>query len=74
MLGRIGFTTFDQGRMIWNGYTGAAGWMLREACEGVIGATLIGNQVVPPADLDEPRGDLHVRRLQRNLEESPLTS
>jgi len=67
-------TTFDQGRMIWNGYTGAAGWMLRQACEGVIGATLAGNQVVPPADLDEPRGDMRVRTLKRNLEESPLAS
>ena len=30
-------TTFDPGRMIWNGYTGAAGWMFRQALEGVLG-------------------------------------
>ncbi|MEM4248191.1 MAG: hypothetical protein QXH80_02905, partial [Candidatus Nanoarchaeia archaeon] len=24
-------TKFAEGRMIWNGYTGAAGWMLRQA-------------------------------------------
>ena len=67
-------TTFDQGRMIWNGYTGAAGWMLRQACEGVIGATLIGNQVISPVDLERPRGDLRVRTLRRDLKGSPLTS
>jgi cyclic beta-1,2-glucan glucanotransferase len=66
-------TTFDTGRMIWNGYTGAAGWMLRQACEGVIGATLVDNQVVPPADLQQLRGDLQVRSLQRGLDGSPLT-
>ena len=30
-------TAFDPGRMIWNGYTGAAGWMFRQALEGVLG-------------------------------------
>ena len=30
-------TAFDPGRMIWNGYTGAAGWMFRQALEGVAG-------------------------------------
>ena len=33
-------TTFDPGRMIWNGYTGAAGGMLRQALEGVLGQRL----------------------------------
>ena len=33
-------TTFDPGRMIWNGYTGAAGWMFRQALEGVLGLRL----------------------------------
>ena len=27
-------TAFDPGRMIWNGYTGAAGWIFRQALEG----------------------------------------
>jgi hypothetical protein len=31
-------STYDQGRMIWHGYTGAAGWMLRQAMEGVVGS------------------------------------
>ncbi len=65
-------TTFDQGRMIWHGYTGAAGWMLRQAFEGVIGASLVGNEVVPPADLAEPRGALKVKKVVRNLSGSPL--
>ena len=43
-------TTFDPGRMIWNGYTGAAGWMFRQALEGVLGLRLAGGQIVPPAD------------------------
>ena len=34
-------TTFDPGRMIWNGYTGAAGWMFRQALEGVLGLRLV---------------------------------
>ena len=42
-------TTFDPGRMIWNGYTGAAGWMFRQAIEGVLGLRLIDGAVVQPA-------------------------
>ena len=60
-------TTFDQGRMIWNGYTGAAGWMLRQAFEGVVGASLIDNELVLPADLDEPRGALKISRVYRDV-------
>ena len=41
-------TTFDPGRMIWNGYTGAAGWMFRQAIEGVLGYRLVDGAVVPP--------------------------
>jgi cyclic beta-1,2-glucan synthetase len=41
-------TTFDPGRMIWNGYTGAAGWMFRESLEGVLGYRLDRGQVVAP--------------------------
>ncbi|MFH0908028.1 MAG: hypothetical protein V1929_04640 [bacterium] len=65
-------TTFDPGRMIWNGYTGAAGWMLRQAFEGVVGATLSRNEMVLPDDLFEPRGTMRVTRVSRVLEASPL--
>lgn len=65
-------TTFDPGRMIWNGYTGAAGWMFRQALEGVIGARLSSGKVVLPADITEPRGDLRVDDVARDLSRSPL--
>ncbi len=65
-------TTFDQGRMIWHGYTGAAGWMLRQAMESVIGAKLNANKVSLPGDLNETRGDLKVNSVQRDLAGSPL--
>ncbi|MBM4152207.1 MAG: hypothetical protein FJ220_01615, partial [Kiritimatiellaceae bacterium] len=65
-------TVHDPGRMIWSGYTGAAGWMLRQACESVIGATLSNNKVVMPADLDVPRGGLSVKRIRRNIAKSPF--
>ena len=65
-------TTFDQGRMIWHGYTGAAGWMLRQAMEGVVGATLAKNELALPADLSEPRGALKIKSLHRNIAASPL--
>ncbi|HKB01846.1 MAG TPA: hypothetical protein VKD90_06480, partial [Gemmataceae bacterium] len=41
-------TTFDPRRMIWNGYTGAAGWMFRQAFEGVMGYRLDRGEVVAP--------------------------
>ncbi len=65
-------TTFELGRMIWNGYTGAAGWMLRQAFEGVAGATLIRNQLVLPSDLDKPRGNLKITKVKRDISKSPL--
>ena len=65
-------TKYDQGRMIWNGYTGAAAWMLRQACESVIGATLINNDVVMPDDSGLPRGELKLKRLDRDVSKSPL--
>lgn len=65
-------TVHDPGRMIWSGYTGAAGWMLRQACESVIGATLVNNKVILPADFSQPRGGLTVKRIRRNLAKSPL--
>lgn len=65
-------TTYEPGRMIWNGYTGAAAWMLRQAMEGVVGARLEGNQVRLPKDLSEPHGGLQVHRVTRNLTGSPF--
>jgi len=65
-------TTFDQGRMIWHGYTGAAGWMFRQAFEGVAGASLLKNEVILPLDMEEPRGDLKVNQVVRDLGSSPL--
>jgi cyclic beta-1,2-glucan synthetase len=64
-------TTFDPGRMIWNGYTGAAGWVFRQALEGVLGVRLAGGELVPPADL-APAGDLSLTRIARDLTRSPL--
>ncbi len=58
-------TRYDPGRMIWNGYTGAAGWMFRQAIEGVIGAKLVDGEVVLPEDLGEPRDELVVVRIER---------
>ena len=60
-------TAFDPGRMIWHGYTGAAGWMLRQSFEGVVGASLINNEMILPKDLDKPRGELKVEAVKRNL-------
>jgi cyclic beta-1,2-glucan synthetase len=65
-------TTYEPGRMIWNGYTGAAAWMLRQALEGVVGARLKDNQVQLPSDLTEPRGGLQVHSVTRDLTTSPL--
>ncbi len=58
-------TKFDDGRMTWNGYTGAAGWMLRDALEAVVGAELVDNKVIMPSDIKEPRGSLVVKELSR---------
>ncbi len=66
-------TNFDVGRMIWHGYTGAAGWMLRQAFEGVIGATVSGNQLILPGDLGEPRGSLKIERVRRDISQSPFS-
>jgi cyclic beta-1,2-glucan synthetase len=60
-------TTFDPGRMMWNGYTGAAGWLFRQALEGVLGARLEGNQLILPHDLARPDDDLTLFRIQREL-------
>jgi len=65
-------TTYEPGRMIWNGYTGAAAWMLRQALEGVVGGRLEGNQVRLPRDLSQPCGGLQVLKVSRDLTKSPL--
>jgi len=41
--------------------------MLRQSCEGVIGAALVNNRVVLPNDLALPRGDLKIVRLQQEV-------
>jgi cyclic beta-1,2-glucan synthetase len=64
-------TTFDPGRMIWHGYTGAAGWMFRQALEGVLGYRLVDGAVLPPAE-SSPTLDLSVLKLDRDLSGSPL--
>ena len=65
-------TNFDRGRMIWNGYTGAAGWLFRESIEGVIGAELKDNKVILPKDLDKSRGQLKIASLKRDISKSPI--
>jgi cyclic beta-1,2-glucan synthetase len=64
-------TTFDPGRMIWNGYTGAAGWMFRQALEGVLGVRLTGGAMVAPTGL-APAGELRLIRAVRDTTLSPL--
>lgn len=59
-------TTFDPGRMIWNGYTGAAGWMFRQALEGVLGLRLAHNEVVAPVPAASA-GALSLVHVSRNL-------
>jgi cyclic beta-1,2-glucan synthetase len=66
-------TTFDPGRMIWNGYTGAAGWMFRQALEGVLGLRLAGGAIVPATGF-APVGELSLVRATRDTTRSPLPS
>jgi cyclic beta-1,2-glucan synthetase len=65
-------TKYDPGRMIWNGYTGAAGWMMRQAVEGVMGYSLEGGVVLAPEDISEPRGGLKVSGIERDVSRSSL--
>jgi len=64
-------TTFDPGRMIWNGYTGAAGWMFRQALEGVLGLRLEAGKIVSASGLG-PAGDLRLIGLSRDTTSSPF--
>ena len=66
-------TTFDPGRMIWHGYTGAAGWMFRQALEGVLGARLVDNQMLGPADPTGSIGAVRLVRIERAVAERPST-
>ncbi len=61
-------TTYEPGRMIWHGYTGAAGWMLRQAMEGVVGATLKNNKVIWPDDLSKSRGEMKISKVTRTVQ------
>jgi cyclic beta-1,2-glucan synthetase len=65
-------TKHDPGRMIWNGYTGAAAWMLRQAIEGVMGYELDSDVITAPTDLADLRGDLKVGGIERDISCSPL--
>jgi cyclic beta-1,2-glucan synthetase len=58
--------------MIWHGYTGAAGWMFRQAIEGVLGYRLVGGQVVPPSDPEAAAADLGEAHVSRDVDASPL--
>jgi cyclic beta-1,2-glucan synthetase len=64
-------TTVEPGRMIWNGYTGAAGWVFRQALEGVLGMRLDGGELVPPAEPGPP-ADLALELVYRDVSRSPL--
>jgi cyclic beta-1,2-glucan synthetase len=64
-------TTFDPGRMIWHGYTGAAGWVFRQALEGVLGVRLVGGKLVAPSDLP-PVEELGTPSVSRDVRHSPL--
>jgi hypothetical protein len=41
--------------------------MLRQSFEGVVGATLLNNEMILPKDLDKPRGELKVTAVNRDL-------
>jgi cyclic beta-1,2-glucan synthetase len=55
-------TTFDPGRMIWNGYTGAAGWMFRQAIESVLGLKPATGSADASAATPGDLGDVRVAR------------
>jgi len=64
-------TTFEPGRMIWNGYTGAAGWLFRQAIEGVLGFSLVDGQI-RDEHADQPSNQITLKSLHRDLSHSPL--
>jgi cyclic beta-1,2-glucan synthetase len=64
-------TTFDPGRMIWHGYTGAAGWMFRQALEGVLGLRLRGGEIGHRSELG-PTAEPGLVQVTRDVTRSPL--
>ncbi len=64
-------TALDPGRMGWHGYTGAAGWLFRQALEGVLGLRLQQGQIVVPVDPDRS-GPQTTTRVFREPGRSPL--
>lgn len=64
-------TASDPGRMGWHGYTGAAGWLFRQALEGVLGMRLEHNRPIAPADA-EGLGPLGTACVYREVARSPL--
>ena len=61
-------TAYDPGRMIWHGYTGAAGWMLRQAMEGVLGLRLVNGHLIHPTDWKAARGPVIPAEVRRRPE------
>jgi cyclic beta-1,2-glucan synthetase len=66
-------TTFDPGRMIWNGYTGAAGWLFRQALEGVLGLRLRGGVMERRSEWT-PAAEPGLVAVARDLSGSPLAA
>ncbi len=66
-------TALDPGRMGWHGYTGAAGWLFRQAMEGVFGMRLELNQVIAPPQNKFASPPIPVR-ISRDLRRSPLSA
>jgi cyclic beta-1,2-glucan synthetase len=64
-------TTFDPGRLIWHGYTGAAGWMFRQALEGILGLRLGGGDIGYRSELGAT-AELGPVDVTRDMTKSPL--
>jgi cyclic beta-1,2-glucan synthetase len=62
-------TALDPGRMGWHGYTGAAGWLFRQALEGVFGLKLQSNQMIHPRH-EERASTLKSAEVTRDLDRS----
>jgi cyclic beta-1,2-glucan synthetase len=55
--------------MGWHGYTGAAGWLFRQALEGVFGLKLQSNQMIHPRH-EERASTLKSAEVTRDLDRS----
>jgi hypothetical protein len=40
--------------------------------EGVVGASLVKNEMILPKDLDRPRGNLKIKHVHRDVNNSPF--